>query len=298
MRGFPELLSWMKETNSKLDESMQGSEAGEPLPPLPSKVFGIEKPLIELKGMLRRHQVVGVCGMGGSGKTTLVFGGRALQEPRYPSSPDLRTIWQRLFKKLNKINDGAFATEAPASGRRGKMLIVLDVVSSVDKDIRTLVDETNNAADSRILITLWTKLDNICDSTYLVNSLSEDDGRKLFEHHALLRDRERSWKPDKQLIDSERLQASPLALQVIGNSLAKRDKREWQDIANRLKLTCGSFQDRSGDEIIESLSSSLKSLTEEERKCFLDTGCFPEGQTIPASAIMFFHILNPFKQWG
>ncbi|XP_031496247.1 putative disease resistance protein At5g47280 [Nymphaea colorata] len=293
VRGVGELRSWMEKLNSELNALLEEREVGEPLHLPPSRVFGMEQPLIEVKGKLRRHQVVGVCGMGGSGKTTLVQ--KLCADPEIKaeygkpifltvsSSTDPRTIWQKLFTKLHKlIDDGAIAT---ASGRRSKMLIVLDDVWSVDKSIRTLVDETKNAADSRILITSRSELDDICDSTYLVNSLSKDDARKLLQHHAKLGDRERySWKPDKQLIDEivRGCKLHPLALEVIGGPLKKRDEREWQNTANRLKQTGGIME----NVITECFSTSLTQLMEVERECFLDMGSFPEDQAIPASAII------------
>ncbi|XP_049933554.1 putative disease resistance protein At5g47280 [Nymphaea colorata] len=68
------ILSGVLELNSKLPGGgeVAGLRSVAALPPLLGKVFGIEKPLTELKGMLKRNQVVGVYGMVGCGKTTLV----------------------------------------------------------------------------------------------------------------------------------------------------------------------------------------------------------------------------------
>ncbi|KAF3781762.1 putative disease resistance protein [Nymphaea thermarum] len=147
----------------------------------------------------------------------------------------------------------------------------------------------NNQGCSKILTTSRTKLDRVCDSCHTMKLLSEDDARKLCEHHALNGvDPERSRKPNKDLIDKivRGCKLHPLALEVIGSSLAKRDERHWQDTANRLNQIGGIFKGRPGNEIFECLSISLTLLTKGERECFLDMASFPEDQVIPASAII------------
>lgn len=123
------------------------------------------------------------------------------------SSPDVERICLRLLEKFNK-NVAAFANQGDAinelasclSGRTEKMLIVLDGVRTVDKGMRMLVDAIKKAAHSKILITSRAKL-KVCDSSHSMSLLSKDNARKLFERNAFNGDRERTWKPDKQLID-------------------------------------------------------------------------------------------------
>ncbi|KAF3790614.1 putative disease resistance protein [Nymphaea thermarum] len=300
LRGVQELISSLNEMNCNLEKLVGG------LPPLP-EVFGIEEPLREVKGRLRTHRVVGVCGIGGCGKTTLANklcreadiedGYEKLIFQSVSRSPDLEKICRRLFEKF-QVNVGTFANQRDAinelasylRGRTEKVLIVLDDVWSDDEGIiRDLVSAIKGAESSKILITSRTELDGVCDWCHTMNLLSEDDARKLFEHHAFNAvNPERSWKPNKDLIDKivRGCKFHPLTLKVIGGSLAKRDEREWQGTADRLKQTGGIFEGRSDNEIFKRLSISLQLLTEGERECFLDMGSFPEDQTIPASAII------------
>ncbi|KAF3781336.1 Disease resistance protein [Nymphaea thermarum] len=309
--GVQELISSIKEMNCNLEKLVADA-----LPSLPGKVFGIEEPLREVKGKLRTHRVVGVCGIGGCGKTTLAsklcreadikgtfrlpllnhvpfvchYGYQKLIFQSVSRSPDLENICRRLFEKFH-VNVGTFPNPRDAinelasylRGRTEKVLIVLDDVWSDDEGIiRDLVSAIKGAESSKILITSRTKLDRVCDWYHTMNLLSEDDARKLFEHHAFNGvDPERSWKPNKVLIDKivRGCKLHPLALEVIGGSLAEKDEREWQDTANRLKEIGGKI-------ITDRLSISLERLTKEQYECFLDFGSFPEDQTIPATAII------------
>ncbi|KAF3778772.1 DA1-related 5 protein [Nymphaea thermarum] len=165
------ILSGVLELNSDLPGGgeVAGISSVAALPPPPGKVFGIEKPLTELKGMIRRNQVVGVYGMVGCGKTTLV--NVLCRNPdleglfhkifyfRVSKSPDtlaiLKTIWSLLLVgEVPTFKDVEDAVRQVAHGLSeqpikysGDVLIVLDDVWS-KKDLKNLLFRTEHPTRS------------------------------------------------------------------------------------------------------------------------------------------------------
>ena len=77
----------------------------------------------------------------------------------------------------------------------------------------------------------------------------------------------------------------PLALQVVGRSFGKiPDQRIWD--STLLEWSEGQSVLESGEGLLDCLQSSLASLNDKLKECFMDLGSFPEDKKIPVTALI------------
>ncbi|KAG5535659.1 hypothetical protein RHGRI_023426 [Rhododendron griersonianum] len=267
-------------------------------------VVGLEEPVREVKVMVVSggEQVVMVSAPGGCGKTTLAKMVCHDEEIRgmfkeniffvtAPKVPSLKVVIENLFEHRG-FRVPEFQTDEEAIYQLERMLkqigpnpllLVLDDVwsgwESLIEDLTTQIPEIKILVTSRFVFPRF-------ESTYRLKLLSDEDAMALFCHSAFPQDG-RSSVPDDLVHKIVRdCGGFPLALEVVGRSLRGQPKEIWKRTLKQWSEGKSIFSSDSNKEILIRLLSSVNSLDEMYKECYLDLASFPEDQRIPATALI------------
>ncbi|XP_055961390.1 disease resistance protein RPV1-like [Mercurialis annua] len=257
-------------------------------------LVGIDSRIKEVRSLLclesKDIRAIGIWGMGGIGKSTLVeklFNQICNQFPRRCFVANVRErlenatkdsvqseILSALLGKKN-LNTGMPIMLNSYVRRRlsqGKVLIVLDDVSDLDQIERLVGSNVVFGSGSRIIITSRDKqlLKNVGAIIYQVKKLNYYEALRLFSLHAF---KENSVK--KEYMELSRMaiiyaQGIPLALKVLGSNLFGKSIQIWEDELEKLK-SC------SNKKVQKILRISYDGLDKKEKDIFLDIACFFKG---------------------
>ncbi|XP_017233164.2 disease resistance protein RUN1-like [Daucus carota subsp. sativus] len=281
-------------------------------------LFGIDSAVEDIHQKLRLEaddvRVIGICGMGGIGKTTIAkafynsyfnkfdissFNENVKQYPHGGSSllPSLEQLLIDLFrKKDSKVPDiGSRIRKLKQILYSKKALIVLDDLDQ--SNYTELLANLGNfiSAGSRIVITtrdasLLTKLKAVMlVDIYMVKTLGKVDSLELFSYHAF----RKPVPPEnfRELCLSFVTYAGglPLALKVLGSSLLERNYDFWKaklekvqqipenDIQKILKLSYDELDDETEKEIFLDIAFFFVGEDRDDAACvFKSCGFFPE----------------------
>ncbi|XP_057719313.1 probable disease resistance protein At4g33300 [Arachis stenosperma] len=242
--------------------------------------------------------VVGISGIGGSGKTTLArdvcrdeqvqfsFKERILflTVSQSPNVEQLRArIWGFIMgnQKLNPnyvIPQWMPQFDCKTETRN---LIVLDDVWSLS----VLQQLVCRIPGCKFLVVSREKF-QICNATYEVELLSEEDALSLFCHHAFGQ-KSIPVAANENLVMQVVTECGrlPLALKVIGASLRDQNEMFWEGVKTRLSQG-QSIGESYQNNLIERMAISVNFLPEKIKKCFLDLCSFPEDKKIPLDILI------------
>ncbi|XP_052191346.1 disease resistance protein RPV1-like isoform X5 [Diospyros lotus] len=247
----------------------------------------MEKVISLMKLDLDDPRMVGICGMGGMGKTTIakavynqicsLFDGRCyLANVRETSEKHgLESLQKSLLADIRSVSDSEIKIrniDLPGTLRNAvqnkRVLVVLDDVDHLNQ-LDALVGRLDwFGRGSKIIIT--TRNNHLLAKygpVYNVETLYYEEAFKLFCYNAF-----RNNQPTQ---DFEELTESfvcyaggvPIALQVLGSFLFRRSIIEWRSAVDKLRQWPNA-------DIQAVLKLSYDGLDHEEREIFLDIACF------------------------
>ncbi|KAF3449356.1 hypothetical protein FNV43_RR10084 [Rhamnella rubrinervis] len=254
---------------------------------IPERIGEIER-LLSINGSTGAR-VIGICGMGGSGKTTLASAifqklHRDFEGHCFLKNVKDASAGHRLDELRNKLLIDLFKDRAILSVdtphvaslpigdrfRSIKVLIVLDDVDS-SSDLQYLIKEPYEefGLGSRIIVTARDAqvLKNVADQIYQVELLNETESLDLFHLHA--------FKNERPAKDYEMLSGrvayyangNPLALTLLAKMLHSRPIEEWWSALKKMEKV-------PNKDIQKVLRTSYEGLDDMEKDLFLDIACF------------------------
>ncbi|XP_068313367.1 putative disease resistance protein At5g47280 [Pyrus communis] len=287
---------WMEEAVRRVEEEGQMKwEVSS------SVVLGLGVGMKTVKGMIFGREdlrVVGICGIGGSGKTILArelckddqvrsyFSERILFLT-VSQSPDVNQLKAKIVQFIMGSQILSPNSVLPQWNLQyewittTKTLVVLDDVWS----LAVLEPLLFKIPGCKFLVVSRFKFPTILDATYDVELLREEDALALFCHSAF---GQKFIPPaaDKILVKQivNECKRLPLALKVIGASLKDQPELCWANA--RSKLSKGeAFCESHENNLLQRMATSLDCLSKKVKSCFLDLGAFPEDKKIPLDVL-------------
>ncbi|XP_075672654.1 putative disease resistance protein At4g27220 [Castanea sativa] len=280
----------------------------EPTAPAPAGHFmsfestknAIEDILKALKDDNNNTNIVGVHGMGGVGKTTMVkqVAEKVMTEGHFHRVV-MATVSQTVnLKKIqSSIADGLelLLTKKSDEGRAKELrekimadkriLVILDDVWEwIDlSSIGIPIGSDLEVCESKILLT--TRREHVCNSMGCkenrihLNILSPEDSWDLFIKTANTVFDSTEFEAVAREVAGE-CQGLPLALVTVARALGDKDEEEWKKAARRLKRSVSPNPDHQ-EKVTECIKLSYDFLKDREAKaCFLMCCLFPEDHNI------------------
>ncbi|KAH9782821.1 Disease resistance-like protein DSC1 [Citrus sinensis] len=258
---------------------------------------GLNSRIEEIKSLLciglPDFRIVGIWGMGGTGKTTLAgaifnlisweFEGKCFMANVREESEKGGGLVHLREQVLSEVLDENIKIRTPDLPKymrerlqQMKIFIVLDDVNKV-RQLEYLTGGLDQfGPGSRLIITTRDKqvLDDfgvLNTNIYEVNGLEYHEALELFCNFAFKHD----YCLDDLLVLLEHVvkyaNGNPLALRVLGSFLHQKSKLEWENALENLKMI-------SDPNIYDVLKISYNELKSEEKNIFLDIACFFAGE--------------------
>ncbi|KAG5526080.1 hypothetical protein RHGRI_032393 [Rhododendron griersonianum] len=258
------------------------------------KPNSLRKLLVNSKARSIRVDILLICGMGGIGKTTIAKVVFNSNHARYDAAcflPNIREVAKapngliRLQRqllsnilgkeehKVNDVDDGCRRMKYVLANKR--VLLVLDDVDQTDQLSALAGQQDWFMPGSKIIIT--TRLESLINAhenykVYRPEKLSIDESLELFSWHAFGQKHPIQGHMDLSKRFVHHCDGLPLALQVLGSSIRRKNIDVWESELQKLE----AYSDNT---ILEKLEISYDSLKHKHDKdLFLDIACFFVGK--------------------
>ncbi|CAL9010899.1 unnamed protein product [Prunus brigantina] len=312
-KNVAEKLKQINDLKSRTFVKVAGEAAPESEKRQTEQTVGMESMINEVWGQLEEQKVgiVGLYGMGGVGKTTLLD----QIHNKYLDTPNDfdHIIWIKVSRnfKLDKIQNEIGRTIGwfnekwkneegqqkadkifRALSRKKFVLLLDDVWERVDlKKVGVPIpDETNW---SKLIFT--TRDEGVCSKMGAhkknrVKCLASDEAWNLFKKNVNVTEDILSLDseiPRLAKIVARKCAGLPLALIVVGRAMScKKTRREWEDAIDVLRKSASQFQGM--EEVFPLLKLSYDNLSSNEVKsCFLYCALFPEDFSIHKDELIY-----------
>ena len=235
---------------------------------------------------------VGICGMGGIGKTTLaleiyerisgsfeassyIADVREKNKNQHLVSLQIQLLSNILMGSEIKIWNVCQGINIIRNRLRGKkVLIVLDDVDG-EKQLEALAGNCDwFGPGSRIIVTIRDcHLLRRCGVHYIyvAKGLDKDEALQLFSLRAFKKPYPKKNYVDFSMCFVNYSNGLPLALKVLGSLLFNKSTDEWKCVIDKLKA-------EPNKEILDILQISFDGLMDTEKELFLDIACFFKGE--------------------
>ncbi|KAL5757200.1 hypothetical protein ACOSQ2_021946 [Xanthoceras sorbifolium] len=249
-------------------------------------------------------KIIGIFGMGGVGKTTIVthINNRLIEEKMFPhviwvtvsQTLDLVKVQNGIANALNQslsdIEDQKIRADKLLSMLRGKrFVLILDDMWEAIQLEEVGIPEPTKENGCKLVIT--TRSLDVCRSmnckTVKVKPLSEKEALELFfEKAGFDISKVPTLKETAELVVKQ-CAGLPLAIVTVASSLkGEEDIREWRNALSELTNKVRSIKVRD-DEVFVRLKFSFDRLKDEKiQRCFLYCALYPEDDDIPKTELV------------
>ncbi|KAI5408394.1 disease resistance protein SUMM2 isoform X1 [Lathyrus oleraceus] len=256
------------------------------------------------------NYIIGLQGMGGTGKTTLAkeVGKKLKQSTQFSCiivttvsfSPDIKRIQDDIAGPLGLKFDDCSESDRPLKlwkrlTNGEKILVILDDVWG-DIDFEEIgIPYSDNHKGCRVLVT--TRNVEVCNTlgcskTIRLELLSSDDAWEMFKRHAGLTETSTRSLLDKGRKIADECKGLPIAIAVIASSLRGKQHREEWDFALKSLQKYASMHDIDDDDddlvkIYERLKFSYDNMNDgKAKRLFLLCSVFREDEEIPTESLI------------
>jgi len=288
-------------------------------------VVGLKNPVNTVKKFLLQNgvNIVGVTGMGGSGKTTLaftlyndtqvkdffykkVFFNTVSQLHRNENGllKILKTMWDQIIggprPHFRSIEDARIQLQnnlkrIAERTYRPTLMILNDVW--FESDLEALLFEAKGYKTVVTTRENFTILKRSDARLYNMPMLEVNDYLPLFCFWAFGQPSIPTTEEDdlvKQV--AAECKGLPLALKVIGSSLRNEPRPSWKSARNKLSGAKSTSQYYK-DSVFDRLQMSIDILDDEPKECFLDLGAFPEGRKFSVDFLLDVWVYVRGMEW-